>query len=867
MKKLFSLFAAFLFVGSMFGAEATWPGSTALPGTYTAINNDANVKIMTSSTNTYTNPIRVYANTTISIKAADGYTLSSVTYEASSTGNYVTYAQNATVTPSVTPTVSGKNVTWTFSSATQTFTFKPSSQTRSNSITVAYISSTPSAVDVPSISGTTKFSTSTNVTITCSTQGAAIYYTTNSTAGGQTPTTESPWIAYSSALDLTETTTIYAAAKVGSDWSTTASKTFTKYPIVHAGTAENPYTVADAHNAVLVGGDLTDKYVEGIISQVDSYNSTYGSITYWISDDGETTNQFEVYGGLGLSGAPFSSKDDLAKGYEVVVKGELTDYQGTHEFKQNNELVSLVKPAVPTITADPSEVTNVSAEGVKEQTIELEYANITNYLTEATVHPNADGTGTPTPAWLTASVSDADDYATVTYSVSANDGAARTAYIKVYAIGDDDKEATIIIPVSQVKYEGPASLPFAFDGGVSELESTDGMSQNGLGSDYTSSPKLKFNDAADYVIIQIDAAPGTLTYDIKGNSFSGGTFKVQQSADGTAYSDVATYTSLGDKQSETKTLAEATRYIKFIYTNKSNGNVALGNIAILEKGSGPGIITPDPTSIAVPAAGEANGSIAVSYANIGDMTNVENVELYNDAAHTSAFTGGWLTAAWTDDTKTTIAYTVSANTGTPRTAYIYLYAIDDNGDDVEKVIEVSQAKSNGPASLPFAFNGGKDDIANVVGISQENLGSDYASAPVLRFDVTGANIVIYIASHSKKLTLTYDIKGNSYDGSTYKVQESADGSAYTDVATYTSIDSKTQSETKTLVEATRYIKFIYTEKSSGNVALGNIAISDDTGTALDNTEVEGKAVKLLRNGILLIEKNGHTYNAMGQLVK
>lgn len=38
-------------------------------------------------------------------------------------------------------------------------------------------------------------------------------------------------------------------------------------------------------------------------------------------------------------------------------------------------------------------------------------------------------------------------------------------------------------------------------------------------------------------------------------------------------------------------------------------------------------------------------------------------------------------------------------------------------------------------------------------------------------------------------------------------------------------------------------------------------------TALDNTEVGGKAVKLLRNGILLIEKNGHTYNAMGQLIK
>ena len=38
-------------------------------------------------------------------------------------------------------------------------------------------------------------------------------------------------------------------------------------------------------------------------------------------------------------------------------------------------------------------------------------------------------------------------------------------------------------------------------------------------------------------------------------------------------------------------------------------------------------------------------------------------------------------------------------------------------------------------------------------------------------------------------------------------------------------------------------------------------------TALEDVETSVKAIKVLRNGILLIEKNGHTYNAMGQLVK
>ena len=139
LKLFLSLLMLFAFsLGNVWAV--TWPGTTALPGTATSIAGDDNVTIMTSSTNNYSNPIRVYANTTITIEVASGYTIESVTYEASSTGSYVTNAQNATVTPEVTPSVSGKNVTWSFTDVTSTFTFTPSSQTRSNGITVVYSS-------------------------------------------------------------------------------------------------------------------------------------------------------------------------------------------------------------------------------------------------------------------------------------------------------------------------------------------------------------------------------------------------------------------------------------------------------------------------------------------------------------------------------------------------------------------------------------------------------------------------------------------------------------------------------------------------------------------------------------------------------
>ena len=342
------------FTGTVWGETVTWAGTTALPGEATTIGSSP-IKIKTSSTNTYTSPIRVYANTTITISATTGYVINSVTYEASSTGNYVTYAQNATVSPTVTPTVSGKNVTWSFTDGTSEFTFKPSSQTRANSITVEYSSTGGSQTETcatPTFSpaaGT--YTSAQNVTISTETSGATIYYTID----GTDPTANSS--VYSSAIPVSTTTTIKAMAVAsGYDNSSIASAT---YAILgHAGTAADPFTVADAIAFIGTLGSTTstdDVYVSGIISQVDSYNDTYSSITYWISDDGTTSNQLEVYSGKGLDGAGFSSIDDLKVGDIVTVKGKVKMYNSTPEFDKNNEIVSI--QSTPTISVSPSSLT------------------------------------------------------------------------------------------------------------------------------------------------------------------------------------------------------------------------------------------------------------------------------------------------------------------------------------------------------------------------------------------------------------------------------------------------------------------------------------------------------------------------------
>ena len=184
---------------------------------------------------------------------------------------------------------------------------------------------TASSVAKPTISGETPFLNTTDVTISIP-DGTTVYYTTN----GSDPTTNST--EYTAPFALTKSTTVKAIAVNGNDISGVASKEFTKITVM---------TVAEARAAIDAGSDLSNKYVAGIISQIDSYNSTYNSITYWISDDGTTTDQLEVYSGLaGVVKAQFASVEDLAVGDDVTVNGTLKKYNSTYEFDKNNTIVA-----------------------------------------------------------------------------------------------------------------------------------------------------------------------------------------------------------------------------------------------------------------------------------------------------------------------------------------------------------------------------------------------------------------------------------------------------------------------------------------------------------------------------------------------
>lgn len=109
------------------------------------------------------------------------------------------------------------------------------------------------------------------------------------------------------------------------------------------GTEANPYSASQALD--LIKSEQFDAdakyYVKGIISQIDKFDDRYSSITYYISDDGTTANQLQIYSGKSFNGEGFSSIDDLKVGDEVVLVGEFKLFNGTPEVNMNSELVSL----------------------------------------------------------------------------------------------------------------------------------------------------------------------------------------------------------------------------------------------------------------------------------------------------------------------------------------------------------------------------------------------------------------------------------------------------------------------------------------------------------------------------------------------
>ena len=334
MKKFFSILAAVLFAGSMMAAEVTVTKSIhdLFPndenGTQEALlYSDEAISI---SVNDDGNNGKVYgtgtewrlyqSNNAVVTVAATNATIKTVAFEFTVKNTAVLNFGGAAMTSNTAVNVNATSAQFVVANSGAA----KNGQVAIKSFTVVYETGAAPAVTTPVITGDASFYETAEISIACSTEGANVYYTLD----GAEPTAESA--LYAAPFVINATTTVKAIAIKGEDKSDVAEKTFTKGTVL---------TVAQALDLDL-STPVANQYVKGIVSKVESFNSNYGSITYWISDNGEQANELEVYGGLAMNGGKFEAQDDLAVGDKVVVFGTLKDYDGTKEFDKNNYLVA-----------------------------------------------------------------------------------------------------------------------------------------------------------------------------------------------------------------------------------------------------------------------------------------------------------------------------------------------------------------------------------------------------------------------------------------------------------------------------------------------------------------------------------------------
>ena len=345
----------------------------------------------------------------------------------------------------------------------------------------------------------------------------------------------------------------------------------------------------------------------------------------------------------------------------------------TVEFIKETETESV---ATPTFT--PAEGTYTSAQNV----------TISTETDGASIYYTTDGTEPTTSSSI--------------YSSPIN--VSQTTTIKAIAVKDgmDDSE---VAEASYVIKSDAAALPFNWEGGTSEaLLALDGVSANGLGTDYAESNapyQVKFDTTGDYIQIKTDGQPGKITIDVK---MLGGAntskITVQGSADGESFTDVQELTISGAQNAEitletANNFAATDRYIRLLFTKGSN--VGVGSISIAQP-------TNDPAINAENVEIEFNttsGSITYEIVNPvegGTLSSTTDVDWLNFESTGTAFTTSQNETITARTANVTLTYNYNSTSSVTK-QIILTQAGNPNAPGTENnPYTVAQALENTPAS-------------------------------------------------------------------------------------------------------------------------------------------------------------------------
>ena len=273
---------------------------------------------------------------------------------------------------------------------------------------------------------------------------------------------------------------------------------------------------------------------------------------------------------------------------------------------------------------------------------------------------------------------------TLTYTPAAGyENYAATWSVNGTAISEDiftmpDEDVTVTVDLAAVA--DYATLPFNWGGGPkADLLAEQGVTANGLGSDYDSnnhSPYLiKFDGTGDYIQIKTDSQPGKVIVGVKmvgGGSTS--TITVQGSSDGVTFTNVEELTISGTQNTvlileSVKAFGVNDRYVRLLFTKGSN--VGVGPITIAKPSTDPEIV--------------ANATVELA----ADATSGEIEYTINNAVPGTSLTAS-TTATWISEVTVAsdkVTFTTTANEGAERTATIVL----TYGEFATKEITIKQA--------------------------------------------------------------------------------------------------------------------------------------------------------------------------------
>lgn len=274
--------------------------------------------------------------------------------------------------------------------------------------------------------------------------------------------------------------------------------------------------------------------------------------------------------------------------------------------------------------------------------------------------------------------------------------------------------SALLIVAVQLSGIAQAVLPASFDFATTTLPAN-WTSNTGLDS-YNGGnpgPSLKFAQTGKYLQIHFASNPGTVSYDIAGNSFENGTFTVEESVDGSAWTtvfahgtDIASPGTGGSYVAKVQNLIAASRYVRFIYTAKVTGNVGLDNVVITPGAAGPEQeINLKEGASTIISGGDLVYSSAVGTPQVKTMTiqNLGTADVLNitssaiTGANASEFTLSTVPSTVAATSSETFTITFNATAAGTRTAVL---TIGNNDADENPYIINLIGYGNGLASAP-----------------------------------------------------------------------------------------------------------------------------------------------------------------------